>query len=478
MYDIIDSPSGQAWLPAKLTHLEPNTETPGNHRRGELMANPAPMQDLIEADEATIATAATALTRHPRPLQLDCGVQHYDWGDDSYIPGLLGQDNLSRRPFAELWIGAHADLPSRARVDGQAVALDKLIEAAPEAILGRRVKTAFGGKLPFLLKILAARQPLSIQAHPNLAQAHAGFNDESQRGIAIGDARRNYRDASHKPEMIVALSDFYALLGFRPLNEIARTLSTTPELQALGAAWEATNQCLAALYRRLMQMPQPELNAVLDPLLARLEAEHHDAAFERDDQRYWLLQADRLFSRPGRRDRGLLSILLLNLVHLRPGQGLYLPAGELHSYLQGAGLELMANSNNVLRGGLTPKHLDVDELLKVVRVDSPTDPAPSAIIEPTMLDDAWLRYRVPTAEFQLEAYPVPTGTRRRLQSADARLGLVLSGAIELHGNSIALELIQGQAFLIPARCESTLQAAQSAMVYLASVPDDAADPAT
>jgi len=440
------------------------------------MANTAPIRNLIEADEAAIAAAATALTQRPRPLRLDCGVQHYDWGDHSYIPGLLGQDNRPPRPFAELWIGAHPDLPSLARVEGHSIALDRLIKAAPEALLGRRVNANFGGRLPFLLKVLAARQPLSIQAHPDLTQAHAGFERESHQGIAIGDARRNYRDSNHKPELLVALTDFYALRGFRPLHEIARTLSTTPELRALSRSWGAGKQRLADLYRDLMRMPQPDINAILDPMLARLEAEQIGAAFEREDWRFWLLHADRLFSQPGRRDRGLLSFLLLNLIHLRPGQGLYLPAGELHSYLQGAGLELMANSNNVLRGGLTPKHIDVDELLNVVRVDAAIDHAPADIIEPAALDDACLRYRAPAAEYELQACTLPAGKRHRLRDADVRLGLVLSGAVELHGNGIELRLRQGQTFFIPPHCEISLRAKQSATLYLADVPDDPADP--
>jgi mannose-6-phosphate isomerase class I len=407
------------------------------------------------------------------------------WGDWQFIPSLLGRANPSRRPYAELWIGAHPELPSAACVGERQVPLDRLLAAAPESLLGEQVLASLGPRLPFLFKVLAARQPLSIQVHPGSAQARSGFEREDRLGIPVTDPKRNYRDPYHKPELLVALTDFYALRGFRPWNEILAALTETPELAALaadlaraatavtapgegGAGPSDTDQAIEALYRRVLSLPQREVNALLDPLLGRLAAEHRRRGFGPDDARYWLLQADRVFSIPGRRDRGLFSMLLLNLIHLRPGQALYLPAGELHSYLRGAGLELMASSNNVLRGGLTPKHVDVDELLSVVRFV----PAPAQIVEPDIFADGRRRYRVPVREFVLERHRLRTGQRRSLQDPAIRLGLVLRGSLTLEapGAQAPLEAARGQAFAVPAGCPIVARCRSEAELWLAGVP--------
>ena len=434
------------------------------------MLKPA-MTSVVADDDATVRRAAERMQRSPRPVRLDCRVQHYSWGDWTFIPTLIGQTNRSRRPFAELWIGAHPDLPAVAWIDGQAVTLDRLIEAAPRALLGQDAAARFDGKLPFLFKVLAARKPLSIQVHPNLEQARAGFDWEDRNGVPIDNAKRNYRDRNHKPELLVALTDFYALRGFRPLPEVAALLASMSELHTVTEALGSSNDGLGDLYRQLMWLPQQAVNALLDPLVQRLQHEHRATAFTLDDPRFWLLHADRLFSMPGRRDRGLFSTLLLNLIHLRPGQGIFLPAGELHSYLRGVGLELMANSNNVLRGGLTPKHIDVDELLRVVRFDD----TPAALIEPQTMDSARLRYRVPVTEFELDALTLQARQQYRLPATGIRLALLLDGELEVEGNGERLRLRRGQSFLIPADCATTLRALRHTRLYLAGVPNGPRD---
>jgi mannose-6-phosphate isomerase len=431
--------------------------------------NAPALNSVASNDVAAARRAAALIKRSPRPLRLDGRVQHYSWGDSTFIPTLIGQPNRSRRPFAELWIGAHPDLPAVAWIDGTAVTLDRLIDAAPEALLGQDVAARFDGKLPFLLKVLAARQPLSIQVHPNLEQARDGFDREDRDGVPIDNAKRNYRDRNHKPELLVALTDFYALRGFRPLSEVGELLASMPELRSVTEAISDSNRGLGDLYRRLMRLPQQSVNALLDPLVHRLHDEHRATAFSRDDPRFWLLHADRLFSVPGRRDRGLFSTLLLKLMHLHPDQGIFLPAGELHSYLQGVGLELMANSNNVLRGGLTPKHVDVDELLRVVRFEA----APAEIIEPETIQAARTRYRVPAAEFELEALSLRAAEQRTLPKAGIRVALILDGDLELDSKTGArLRLARGQSFLLPAGCATTLHATRDTTLYIAGVPDN------
>ncbi|MGB5832658.1 MAG: mannose-6-phosphate isomerase, class I [Thiohalocapsa sp.] len=434
------------------------------------MAESGAAGDSVAETARIIATAAVALKRRPRPLALACAVQHYDWGDPAYIPALIGESNTCRRPFAELWIGAHPDLSSVAQIDGKSAPLSELLSAAPDTLLGPRVSAAFRGRLPFLFKVLAAQQPLSVQVHPNLDQARAGFDRENHDGIPVDDPRRNYRDFNHKPELLVALTDFYALSGFRPLGEIARTLAVTPELAALANDIETNTDKprdgLASLYQRLMRMPQHAVNTLLDPLISRLQTQSQKIPYNCDDRRYWLLRADQVFSLPGRRDRGLFSILLLNLMYLRPGQAIYLPAGVLHSYLQGAGLELMANSNNVLRGGLTQKHIDVDELLNVISFDA----GPAELIKPHGTGKGRLRYRVPTTEFELQSLSLRAGTRQRLKDSAIQLGLVLNGEMEIRGNNEMLRRQAGQSFLIPAGLESTFSAMKETNICLAGVP--------
>jgi mannose-6-phosphate isomerase class I len=432
---------------------------------------------LRGADSRAVARSAatetdTAIGRFaaaPCALLLDCGIQHYAWGDTDYVPSLLGEPNPDRHPFAELWIGAHPDLPSIAQLDQTPVPLDRLIDALPESMLGRASIRQFGPRLPFLLKLLAARQPLSIQAHPDTAQARAGFARENRAGIPMNEARRSYRDPSHKPELVVALTDFHALRGFRPLSEIVAELRARPPLAPLAARLDHGISGLETLYRELMSLSQTDVNRILDPVIDDLTTTRAGQPFDANDRRDWLLQADQTFSRPDARDRGLLSLLLLNLVHLRPGQAMYLPAGELHCYLRGAAVEVMANSNNVLRGGLTSKHIDVAELLRIVRVD----PGPAELVHPTAPDHPELphAYRVPAAEFALEHHQVAAGECRPLNAGRLRLGIVLDGQVRLsRAGRTGLAIGRGQAFVVPAACKANLRGTEPAVIYIARAP--------
>ena len=416
-----------------------------------------------------------AYVRNPRPLALRCGVQHYGWGDKTFIANLLGAPSPAERPQAELWIGAHPDLPASACLaPSHGVPLDWVIAAAPDAVLGAGTAAAFGGELPFLFKVLAAAMPLSIQAHPNRAEAECGFAQEERLGIPADDPTRNYRDRNHKPELLVALTDFHALRGFRPLEEIAIELARYPVLAGLGAQLDGSAAGLRRLYADFMRLPQADVDALLGPVLVQSRRRANDDSDPGRERCRRLLHADGLFSAGGHHDRGLLSFLLLNLLHLRPGEAIYLPAGELHSYLEGAGLELMANSNNVLRGGLTRKHIDVDALLEVLHVD-PHDPE---IIRPR--SEAGhpdvLAYDTPAAEFALRRLRLPASARHEIAPDSVLLGLVVEGAVEISGAGTVLALAKGGCFLLPAGCAACIQAGSDADLALATVPD-AAGPA-
>ncbi|MBK5939164.1 mannose-6-phosphate isomerase, class I [Halochromatium roseum] len=434
------------------------------------------------ADE--LQAAISAFEAAPQPLILHCGVQHYSWGDPDFIPALMDLHNPRRLPFAELWIGAHPDLLSTVQLNGWRLSLAELIRAAPTTMLGAESAARFDHQLPFLLKIIAAREPLSIQAHPTREQAIAGYQREDAIGLQLTDPRRSYRDRNHKPELLVALTDFYALRGFRPLAEVSAELAATPELASLKTGFEPSVSGLFQLYQWLMKLEQPQIDALLSPLIRRLQRERAGIAFDPTDRHAWLLEADRLFSINGHRDRGLFSLLLLNLIALHPGAALFLPAGELHAYLRGAAIELMANSNNVLRGGLTQKHIDVPALLNTLSVN----PAPGAVhqMQPPAGPAQPETYPTPAAEFLLERHRLSAGEHRQIghctgtsiikdgdavDGARLRLGLVMDGQLSLHSpGQTPLRLKPGSAFVIPAACSVELHSEQHAVLFTARAP--------
>ena len=406
-------------------------------------------------------------------LPLIGGVQHYAWGDDTFIPRLLGSLNESGEPFAEYWMGAHPQLPSQVGQGDHQRSLDRLIEAAPEALLGADVASRFSRRLPYLFKVLSAAQPLSIQAHPSLAQAEAGFERENAAGVPLDAPHRNYRDANHKPELIVAVTDFWGLCGFRPMEDLRAILAATPEFAPLAGDFDGTPASLQRLYAAFMEADQADVDAVLGPLCERLEKENDERPLRKTDPAYWILRAHRTFSREGHHDRGILSVALLNLVHLRPGEALFLPAGLLHAYLEGTGIELMANSNNVLRGGLTPKHVDVPELLQTVTFAG----AQPEILHPEPAGEPVASYPTQAPEFQLWRLDLERESTYAFETTSAvEIGLVLDAdspltvTWKLDGQSGSLRRGRGECFLVPAGCTYRIESTSRALIYRATVP--------
>jgi mannose-6-phosphate isomerase len=316
-------------------------------------------------------------------------VKHYAWGSPEWIPRLLGIANDSGEPWAELWMGSHPASPSMVNEDGKEIALGELIAQNPGYHLGTWAAKKFGG-LPFLLKLLAADKPLSIQAHPNLRQAQEGFERENRAGISLDAPNRNYKDANHKPEIICALTPFTGLCGFREPEEIRRLLEAFLAPAAEGCAAskgrETAENC-AALLRQSLEPLLSALdntnisNALRDFLSAlfampeetretltgyiRLKPESSNSGADGEPSPLqWRLMRSFAELYPG--DPAVIAPLYLNVFHLEPGEAVFLRAGILHAYVHGLGVELMANSDNVLRGGLTPKHVDVPELMKVL----------------------------------------------------------------------------------------------------------------
>jgi len=402
-------------------------------------------------------------------------VQHYDWGGFDFIPALLGQPHPSTKPCAELWLGAHGGGPSIVESQEGGLSLAELIHSSPGEVLGKRVAERFHNLLPYLFKVLDARKMLSIQAHPTIAQALEGFEAEEAAGVPLKASTRNYKDRNHKPEVHVALTDFWMLHGFRPLEEIAASLQNVPELRTLmpdfGTQLQAVDPSARAallreLYERVMTMPQAEVDGFLNPLIARLEKE---SPANKDLPDFWALCAAREFPLPdGHRDRGIFSIYLLNLVRLKPGQATYQSAGTLHAYLEGVNVELMANSDNVLRGGLTPKNVDVPELMRVLRFDE----GKVDIIHGRDVGNGETVFPTPAEEFELSRIQCgPDETYQCGQRNGPDILIVMEGEITASSHGETLHLKAGESFFAPQLASYEISCPSgTAVVFKASVP--------
>jgi mannose-6-phosphate isomerase len=375
-------------------------------------------------------------------LILENPVLDYAWGSRTAIAELQGRPVPTDLPEAELWIGAHPKAPSRIVAPAGLGTLDHAIQENPVGILGHEVCDRFGNELPFLLKVLAAAEPLSIQAHPSHEQARRGWERENAEGVPLDAPRRNYRDPNHKPELVSALSSFTALKGFRPLEEIARSLEPVarPEISSeLGRlAREHSPLALRALFARLMTLDPEEQGSVLKRATS-------EAARRRRTDPAWEWVARLMKHYPG--DVSTLAPLYLNLITLAPGEGVFLPAGELHAYLEGTAIEIMANSDNVLRGGLTPKHVDVPELLATLLFEG-SNPD---VLRPVDSGPGERAYRTPAREFELGFLAVePDHPFTPSPGRGVEILLGLAGANRVCVEGEAAPLGPGRAVGIPA----------------------------
>lgn len=382
----------------------------------------------------------------------------YAWGSRTAIADFTGRPSPTAHPEAELWFGAHPGDPAFLQTDGGEVSLLAALREDPEGQLGAAVVERFGETLPFLVKVLAADEPLSLQAHPSAQQAAEGYDREERLGIPVSAPMRNYRDRSHKPELLVALNRFEALAGFRP---VARTVEL---MRALGVAeldpfvnllhGQSEPDGLRALFTTWITAPQPHLDvlvpAVLDGAIDYIRAGHTEFVAEAKT----MLELGERY--PG--DAGVLAAMLLNRITLEPGEGIYLPAGNLHAYLHGVGVEVMANSDNVLRGGLTPKHVDVPELLRVLDFT----PTPDLVLRPEIAgngvagDGVELEYHTPAPEFavavlRLEGDDVGHEVDAPSRHDGPQVLVCTEGGVEVHGKGDGgLTLRQGAAAWVTA----------------------------
>ncbi|MGY1604144.1 mannose-6-phosphate isomerase, class I [Geodermatophilus sp. SYSU D00815] len=369
--------------------------------------------------------------------QLTNTVRHYPWGSRTVIPELLGLPSPAAEPHAELWMGAHPDDPS---VLSTGVPLDKAIAAEPGPLLGAAVVERFGPRLPFLLKVLAADAPLSLQAHPTPEQAEAGYAAEEAAGVPKDDPTRTFKDPYHKPELILALTTFEALCGFRPVEESLHCLAKLqlPELMPTIAALARGG--LRTAIPQLLALSEKRRSSLVEAVAVRARSfvDAHDPEFI-NTYRWAASLAE---SYPG--DAGVVISLMCNHLKLAPGEAVFLPAGNLHAYLSGAGIEVMASSDNVLRGGLTSKHVDLAALIEVLDFTDGRIP----VIHP-VLGPGGLRYPVPVQDFDLTRIQLDRGTGV-LTTPGPQLLLCTEGTAVLAAPDGEVVLEKGRSAFVPA----------------------------
>ncbi|MBN6075123.1 mannose-6-phosphate isomerase, class I [Aggregatibacter actinomycetemcomitans] len=394
---------------------------------------------------------------------LNGSLQHYVWGGENYIPNLL-HINKTQAHYAEYWLGAHASAPSQLVTAQGEIPLSDFLRQKPTA-LGTQSRGLFGENLPYLLKILDVANPLSIQLHPTKKQAEIGFAQENAAGVALNDPKRTYKDDNHKPEMMIALSDFWLLHGFKTKDKILDTLRQRPSLADLATKLES--QDLSAFYADIMLAKQEQLARWLLPIIDAQQSafEQNQLALQNPD--YWVLYSLQAMNiSRDKLDAGLMSFYLFNIVNLHVGEGIFQAAGIPHAYLRGQNIELMACSDNVIRGGLTPKHIDIAQLLNVIDC---REVIPQ-VIAPAPKDAVYYTYSTPGEDFALSNLRYAKNTEFSDRTLNGSILFVMAGEMTLAGEQQKLTLKQGQAAFIEAETKYHVQGVQAGYAVLAGLP--------
>jgi mannose-6-phosphate isomerase len=389
--------------------------------------------------------------------------QHYAWGGNSFIPSLV-PGTAGNKPVAEYWLGAHDSAPSIVTIENKLFKLNQLIADSPKEILGKFVAEKFG-KLPYLLKLLDVKEMLSIQVHPAKAAAEKEFARENAEGIPLDSPDRNYKDDNHKPELMVAMSEFWLLHGFKPEEKLLHILQTIPEFRLLQIVFDRFSY--EGFYEMLMEMPQQEVNTILQPLLNRIIPLYQDGKLDRSQEDFWAARAALIFSQKEKIDRGIFSIYFLNLVQLKKGEGIFQDAGVPHAYLEGQNVEIMASSDNVLRGGLTNKHIDVKELLKHVKCEA----GKIEILTGKKINENEMMFETPAPDFQLNIFHLAKGKQISFTANSAEILLLTDGHARLTDGDHVIELQRGEpSAIVFAGQKTTVSAVEDSTVFRASVP--------
>ncbi len=361
-------------------------------------------------------------TQQPNIFKVKGKIQNYAWGGFEYIPNLLDTENTLALPCAEYWLGTHPQAPMKAQ------------DTPPNdsGVLN-------GEPLPYLFKILDVKQMLSIQVHPTQAQAQEGFERENNLGIALEAKNRNYKDNSDKPELMVALSPFWLLHGFAEEALITQRLQS--QAFFLPLLRELKTQGLQAAFKLSLNHNNPAITEILSALKTHFQ--NTPTPQDKHSTDFW---AYRWVNTHPDSLNGLLSVYFMNVIELKTGDGVYQPPGLLHAYLEGQNVEVMANSDNVLRAGLTPKHIDVDELLSVATIQptSPTD----YVLQQHLSGNGERTYHSPFSSFELSEFSGNTLLNWRTSAPE--LLFCINGVAQLNAGPLQLTLSQGEAAVIDA----------------------------
>jgi len=385
--------------------------------------------------------------------------RHYDWGGNTFLPNLMGVENVNHLPYAEYWMGTHPLAASTIQTTEGEKDLSKLINEQPVQWLGKEVAHKYNA-LPYLYKILDVHDMLSIQVHPSKQNAVLGFKAEQAKGIAIDAANRNYKDENHKPEIMVALSDFWLLHGFLPPAILEERLNTYSCLKPLMNEFRGGDY--QNLYSFFMQLPMEASDSILKPLLKEASAAVAKGTVTKNDPHFWAHKyyADGI---PLKNiDKGIFSIYILNIVYIPKYQGIFQGAGILHAYLEGQNIELMANSDNVLRGGLTPKHVDVKELIQHVNFV----PTYVSILKGKKLTDQEINYPCPVPDFSLTKIVLNRGDVYTISTFSLEMLLVMDGEVIIE--DIAYKA--GDTALLTPNAKLTIKAKAAAILFKSYVP--------
>jgi mannose-6-phosphate isomerase len=375
-------------------------------------------------------------------------VKHYDWGGFNFIPSLLKQENTGERPFAEYWMGVHPLGSSLVEINGQE---KRLADLKPG--------------IPFLFKVLDVKDMLSIQVHPTKQGAVEGYEAENNLGIPADAPYRNYKDKNHKPELMIALSDFWLLHGFKPEKELVYTLLNVVELRELLPVFNEGSY--KGLYKHVMEMPQKDVNRILDPLIKNISEVYKENEADKDDEDFWVARAAKLFCPAGHIDRGIFSIFFMNLLHLKNGDAIFQDAGVPHAYLEGQNIEVMANSDNVLRGGLTTKHIAVDELIRHIKWQ-PTFPE---ILKPVSQGEHEQVFNIPVKDFRLSLFNVEPGDTVEYKAGDVEFLFIVNGSTTLDDGVEKLQLVAGHpSVVIFPQTSVRIKAMEKSLIFRSTIP--------
>lgn len=389
-------------------------------------------------------------------------LMHYAWGGSEFLPSLLGVGNPEHKPCAEYWMGAHPLAPSELLSKEGNHSLYNLIQETPELVLSEKVYDRFG-ELPYLFKVQDVKDILSIQVHPSKTEAEKGFEREEAEGVPINAPYRNYKDKNHKPEVMVALSEFWLLHGFTSARRIEKVLEETPEFNILIPFYKRDG--LKAMYQSVMEMEQQAINSMLHNLVKRELRKKKEGVLTKEMPGWWVAKifADQP-DLTGDIDRAVFSIYLFNIVKVNPGEAVFQSAGIPHAYMEGQCMELMANSDNVLRAGLTPKHIDVPELLKHTVFES--------IVPDVMKGNPVLPgeriYPCPVPDFGIARIELEAKRPYTSRSSSLELMFVTEGGA-LINNSIVLK--KGEAIAVFANQSYTIEASGHCTLFKAFVPE-------